>query len=100
MAIELGLDRPATTRCDEREALNRTRTWLCCIGLDRTHAANLGIPPMIRSEQFVCSSPRWYRMSTLNIQFDVHLCALVDALTVWDDFDLAVSRTLYSVAMM
>ena len=100
MAIELGLDRPLTGMNDEREALNRERTWLSCFCVDRVLAIQFGKPAMIRSEKYARSAQEWYRKSALNTPFDVHESALVDALLIWTDFEAAVRSTIYRFAKM
>lgn len=94
MAIELGLDQPAPPDCEEREALNRTRTWLNCFCVDRLHASQFGKPSMIRDEYLARNSQDWYTISALSSPFDIHLCALVDALLIYAGFDTAANNTV------
>ncbi|KAF7338357.1 Rab-GAP TBC domain-containing protein [Mycena venus] len=78
MAIELGLNQPPPPLCDERESLNRTRTWLNCYCVDASHAIQFGKMPMLDLNDYIARSSRdWYRSSSLNSPFDVHLCAYV-----------------------
>ncbi|KAJ3505560.1 hypothetical protein NLJ89_g7355 [Agrocybe chaxingu] len=78
MAIELELNQPAPPTCDERESLNRTRTWLNCYCVDGSHAIQFGKMPMLRLDDYLARNSRdWYRSSPLNTPFDVHLCAYV-----------------------
>ncbi|KAJ7740684.1 fungal-specific transcription factor domain-containing protein [Mycena maculata] len=79
MAIELGLNQPPPPLCDERESLNRTRTWLNCYCVDASHAIQFGKMPMLGLDDYVArSSQDWYKSSKLNGPFDVHLCAYVN----------------------
>ncbi|KAF8163242.1 fungal-specific transcription factor domain-containing protein [Crassisporium funariophilum] len=78
MAIELELNDPPPPECDEREALNRTRTWLNCYCVDGLHAIHFGKIPMLRLDDFLARHSRdWYKSSPFNTPFDVHLCACV-----------------------
>ncbi|KDR81549.1 hypothetical protein GALMADRAFT_134980 [Galerina marginata CBS 339.88] len=78
MAIELGLNQPPPPSCDEREALNRTRTWLNCYCVDGSHAIQFGKMPMLPPDDYLARNSRhWYKSSALNTPFDVHLCAFV-----------------------
>ncbi|KAK7014927.1 rab-GAP TBC domain-containing protein [Favolaschia claudopus] len=78
MAMELGLDQPPPPHCDERESLNRMRTWLNCFCVDASHAIQFGKMPMLKLDDFIARTSRdWYRSSALNGPFDVHLCAYV-----------------------
>ncbi|KAJ6596817.1 fungal-specific transcription factor domain-containing protein [Mycena vulgaris] len=80
MAIELGLNQPNPPTCDERERLNRTRTWLNCYCVDASHAIQFGKMPMLGLDDYVArTSQEWYQSSSLNLNspFDVHLCAYV-----------------------
>ncbi|KAF9480102.1 hypothetical protein BDN70DRAFT_905913 [Pholiota conissans] len=81
MAIELELNQPPPPTCDEREALNRTRTWLNCYCVDGSHATQFGKIPMLSLDDYLARNSReWYRSSPLNTPFDVHLCAYVQIL--------------------
>lgn len=78
MAIELELNHPPPPTCDERERLNRTRTWLNCYCVDGSHAIQFGKIPMLPLDDYTARhSADWYRGSTMNIPFDVHLCGYV-----------------------
>ncbi|KAJ7156049.1 fungal-specific transcription factor domain-containing protein [Mycena crocata] len=78
MAIELRLDQPPPPMCEERESLNRTRTWLNCYCVDASHAIQFGKMPMLGLDDFVArTSCNWYKSSSLSSPFDVHLCAYV-----------------------
>ncbi|KAJ7685111.1 hypothetical protein DFH06DRAFT_29979 [Mycena polygramma] len=81
MAIELELNQPPPPLCNERERLNRTRTWLNCYAADASHAIQLGKMPMLDLNDYMARTSRdWYQSSSLNSPFDVHLCAYVQML--------------------
>lgn len=81
MATELELNQPPPPTCDEREALNRTRTWLNCYCVDGSHATQFGKIPMLSLDDYIARNSReWYRSSPLNTPYDVHLCAYVQIL--------------------
>ncbi|KAF9532237.1 hypothetical protein CPB83DRAFT_807430 [Crepidotus variabilis] len=90
MAIELELNQPPPPGCDAREALNRTRTWLNCYCVDGSHAIQFGKMPMLRLDDYIArNSADWYRSSSLNTPFDVHLCAYVQMIlhmAKWREF--------------
>ena len=77
MAIELGLDKTPPSSCDERESLNRIRTWLNCFCVDYSHSVQFGKCKAIQNDYLAKSSWDWYRSSSFNLPFDVHLCAYV-----------------------
>ncbi|KAJ7063223.1 fungal-specific transcription factor domain-containing protein [Mycena amicta] len=78
MAIELKLDQPPGPVHDERESLNRTRTWLFCFCVDTFHTIQQGKLPMLHGDHMARQSRDWYQSSTL--EFDVYVCAGVDLL--------------------
>ncbi|KAF9069929.1 fungal-specific transcription factor domain-containing protein [Rhodocollybia butyracea] len=83
MALELELNLPPPPHCDEREALNRTRTWLNCYCVDGSHAIQFGKMPMLRLDDYMARTTQdWYRSSPLNTPYDVHLCAYVQILLI------------------
>lgn len=93
MAIELGLNQPLPPGCDERESLNRTRTWLNCFCVDASYATQSGKMPMIPlNDHLARNSRNWYRSSALISPFDIHLCAYVDILLLFADFRTAVDK--------
>lgn len=55
LGIELNLNRPPSsppiTEREEREYLNRTRTWIICYIMDRCICVNLGKPFMIPEDE-------------------------------------------------
>ncbi|KAJ7774748.1 fungal-specific transcription factor domain-containing protein [Mycena metata] len=92
MAIEIGLNQPAPPQCEERESLNRTRTWLNCYCVDASHALQLGKMPMLSLDDYVArNSGDWYRSSKLNGPFDVHLCAYVNIIFLMVEWRRAFS---------
>jgi len=93
MGIEIGLNQPLPAGCDERESLNRTRTWLNCFCVDVSYATQFGKMPMISlNDHLARTSRNWYRSSALSSPFDIHLCAYVDILHVFADFRSAVDE--------
>ncbi|KAJ4480604.1 fungal-specific transcription factor domain-containing protein [Lentinula edodes] len=83
MALELELNLPPPSDCDEREALNRTRTWLNCYCVDGSHAIQFGKMPMLRLDDYMArTSQNWYRSSSMNTPYDVHLVAYVQILII------------------
>lgn len=78
MAIELELNQPPPPHLEGREALNRTRTWLNCYCVDGSHAIQFGKLPMLRLDDYIARNSRnWYKTSSLNSPYDVHLCGYV-----------------------
>ena len=83
MAIELELNQPPPPMWSEREALNRTRTWLNCYCVDGSHAIQFGKMPMLRLDDYLARHSRqWYKSSTMNLPYDVHLCAYVHIIII------------------
>ncbi|EKM82737.1 hypothetical protein AGABI1DRAFT_53161, partial [Agaricus bisporus var. burnettii JB137-S8] len=86
MAMELGLNQPPLGMSDkrqEKQSLNRVRTWLNCYCVDGSHAIQFGKMPMVRLDDYLArTSQIWYRSSSMNSAFDVHLCAYVQILTI------------------
>ncbi|KAJ7582789.1 fungal-specific transcription factor domain-containing protein [Mycena floridula] len=83
MALELELNKAPPSSCDEREALNRTRTWLNCYCVDGSHAVQFGKMPMLRLDDYLAKhSQGWYNSSSMNTAFDVHLCAYVQLIII------------------
>ncbi|KAJ4488126.1 fungal-specific transcription factor domain-containing protein [Lentinula aciculospora] len=83
MALELELHLPPPSDCDEREALNRTRTWLNCYCVDGSHAIQFGKMPMLRLDDYMARTCQdWYRSSPMNTPYDVHLVAYVRILLI------------------
>ncbi|PPQ88004.1 hypothetical protein CVT25_001083 [Psilocybe cyanescens] len=78
MATELELNQPPPPHIEGREALNRTRTWLNCYCVDGSHAIQFGKLPMLRLDDYIARNSRnWYKSSSLNSPYDVHLCGYV-----------------------
>ncbi|KAK0503182.1 fungal-specific transcription factor domain-containing protein [Armillaria luteobubalina] len=83
MALELGLNKPPPPQCSEREAMDRTRTWLNCYCADASHAIQFGKIPMISlDDHMAVHSDGWYKASRKNLPFDVHLCAYVQIIVI------------------
>ncbi|KAJ3726150.1 fungal-specific transcription factor domain-containing protein [Lentinula raphanica] len=93
MALELELHLPPPSDCDEREALNRTRTWLNCYCVDGSHAIQFGKMPMLRLDDYMArTSQDWYRSSPMNTPYDVHLVAYVQILIIMAKWRSVVQR--------
>ena len=98
MAMDLNLHLPsmyeATTAEQEREVLNRTRTWMLCYNLDRSTAAQLGKPMTIRDNYTIRHGGNWYKSSKfgINSPFDVQLVGLTQLLGILSEF----LNTVYS----
>ncbi|KIK59748.1 hypothetical protein GYMLUDRAFT_44187 [Collybiopsis luxurians FD-317 M1] len=97
MAQELELNLPPPPDCDEREALNRTRTWLNCYCVDGSHAIQFGKLPMLRLDDYMArTSQDWYRSSPMNTAYDVHLCAYVQILILMAEWRSAMQDEQHS----
>lgn len=93
MALELELNLPPPSDCDEREALNRTRTWLNCYCVDGSHAIQFGKMPMLRLDDYMArTSQNWYRSSSMNTPYDVHLVAYVQILIIMAKWRASVQQ--------
>jgi transcriptional regulatory protein LEU3 len=85
MAIELGLNQSPPPDLDERQKLNRMRTWLNCFCADVSHSIQFGKIPIISAtdDYLALKEPqRWYNCSTMNLPYDVHLCAYVELIII------------------
>ncbi|KDQ12615.1 hypothetical protein BOTBODRAFT_413596 [Botryobasidium botryosum FD-172 SS1] len=86
MATDLNLHLPSTTKptseAHEREILNRTRVWLICFNLDRSHATMFGRPNTIREDWIIRNSKDWYKRSKYNHPYDIHLCTYTQLLRI------------------
>ncbi|KAL0946983.1 hypothetical protein HGRIS_013130 [Hohenbuehelia grisea] len=93
MALELQLNEAPPPGCDEREALNRTRTWLNCFCVDGSHAIQFGKLPMLRLDDYLARhSQDWYRSSSMNIAYDIHLCGYVDLIILMAKWKKAINE--------
>lgn len=93
MAIELGLNQPPPPTCNERERLNRTRTWLNCYCVDASHAIQFGKIPMLNLNDHAARTSRdWYKSSPMNMPFDVHLCGYVQILILMAEWRSTVGE--------
>ncbi|KAJ7905417.1 fungal-specific transcription factor domain-containing protein [Mycena olivaceomarginata] len=101
MAIALGLNQPPPPLCDERESLNRTRTWLNCYCVDASHAIQFGKVPMLELDDYIARSSRdWYQSSNLNGPFDVHLCAYVSLILLMVEWRIVSAKTKFDIATL
>ncbi|KZT35974.1 hypothetical protein SISSUDRAFT_1050554 [Sistotremastrum suecicum HHB10207 ss-3] len=79
IATDLNLYRPSSAKpaneTQERELLNRTRTWLICFNLDRSTSTQFGKPFTIKEDFIVRGANNWYRSNQYNHPYDIHLCA-------------------------
>jgi hypothetical protein len=86
IATDLNLHQVSTTKPQteqqEREILNRTRVWMICFNLDRSTATQFGKPSTIKEDYVMRNSADWYKKSTYNHQYDVHLCAYSSMLRI------------------
>jgi len=82
--LNLFLPQPkkAANENQEREALNKTRTWLICHNLDRSTATQFGKPPSIREDSVVRKSADWYKRSRFNDRYDIGLCAYTSLMRI------------------
>jgi hypothetical protein len=72
---------------DEREKLDRTRTWLNGFCVDLSYATQSGKIPLAAVDDYMARTSReWYRSSPLNLPIDVHLCAYVEMLIIMGTF--------------
>ncbi|EGN95435.1 hypothetical protein SERLA73DRAFT_60649, partial [Serpula lacrymans var. lacrymans S7.3] len=95
MAHDLGLDVPPADSMDERERLNRTRTWLNCFCVDGSYATQFGKSSLISLNDYLARcSGNWYMLSSLNQPTDIHLCGYVHLITVMLDFQAALRDPL------
>ncbi|PVG01932.1 hypothetical protein CPB86DRAFT_751962 [Serendipita vermifera] len=96
MAMDLNLHLPTKVEWlseqQEREVLNRTRTWIICFNMDRTSAAQLGKPMTIRENYMIRSSADWYKGSKYNNSYDLHLCQTTALMRIMSRFQ----KTVYS----
>ncbi|CEL61425.1 hypothetical protein RSOLAG1IB_10017 [Rhizoctonia solani AG-1 IB] len=71
-----------TNEAYEREALNRTRTWLFCYNMDRELATRFGRPSAIPENYIASHSREWYRNSPYNGPLDLHICYYTQLLQI------------------
>ncbi|KAF8530244.1 fungal-specific transcription factor domain-containing protein [Hysterangium stoloniferum] len=102
-----GSSKPPTSEKQEREHLNRTRTWLICFNLDRSMSTQLGKPSTIKEDPIIRNSSDWYRRSAFNHPYDVHLCAYTELLRlvtrfhedVWGNSTGIIQVDFYDITM-
>jgi hypothetical protein len=79
IAMDLGMHLPSWSKPQseqqEREALNKTRTWMICYSMDRSMAAQYGKPCTINDEYMECYPPNFYASSQCSSVYDIHICA-------------------------
>ncbi|KAH7915024.1 fungal-specific transcription factor domain-containing protein, partial [Hygrophoropsis aurantiaca] len=93
LARELGLDDNPPASLDEREKLNRTRTWLNCFCVDGSYSTQSAKLPMIsRNDYMAFQSRNWYISSPLNLTVDAHLCWYVHAITAMLEYQADMHR--------
>ncbi|KAG6854333.1 hypothetical protein C0991_008228 [Blastosporella zonata] len=92
MAIELELNQPPPDTCNERERLNRTRTWLNCYCVDGSHAIQFGKMPMLRLDDYLAMHSREWFKTPMNLPFDVHLCAYVHIIIIVAEFRAIMAK--------
>ncbi|KAH7098951.1 hypothetical protein BKA62DRAFT_711400 [Auriculariales sp. MPI-PUGE-AT-0066] len=87
IATDIGLYKPqqlpAANERLEREALNRTRTWIVCFYIDESMSAHFGRPATIsRDDPVVKNSLNWWKTNSKRYAHlnDVHLVLFVDLL--------------------
>ncbi|KAI0073211.1 hypothetical protein K474DRAFT_1603752 [Panus rudis PR-1116 ss-1] len=86
LGIELNLSRvppvkPANER-DERELLNRTRTWIICYIMDRCICVNLGKPFMVPEDDTIRNIEQKFLGSKYQHPGDGYLVSLVELLRI------------------
>lgn len=91
VAIRMGQDLNMHRKCvipenrlteeNERELLNRERTWYICFCVDRTLCAQMGKPYSIREDWLIRHSSEWYKQK-YSRPWDLAICALVNLLRV------------------
>lgn len=94
MAMDLNLHLPTNVNVvseqQEREILNRTRTWMVCFNMDRASSAQLGKPMTIRENYMIRNSADWYTRSKFNLPYDMHLCQLTALMRIMSRFQETV----------
>ena len=88
MAQDLNLHRKAVVPDDhetneeqEREIMNRERTWYICFCVDRTLCAQMGKPYSIREDWLIRHANEWC-LQKYSRPWDLGICALVNLLRV------------------
>lgn len=86
LAIELNLNRlprvKPTNERDERELLNRTRTWIICYIMDRCICVNLGKPFMVPEDDLIRNAAEKFLGSDYQHPGDGYLVSLVELLRI------------------
>ncbi|KAF9788176.1 hypothetical protein BJ322DRAFT_1001297 [Thelephora terrestris] len=90
IATDLNLFLPQSKKVanesEEREALNKTRTWLICHNLDRSTATQFGKPPSIKEDSVIRKSADWYKRSKFNDRYDIGLCGYTSLMRIMAKF--------------
>jgi hypothetical protein len=69
------LPKKPTTEQQELEMLNRTRIWIVCFNVDKSAAVQFGKQSTLSEDHIVRKSHDWYKSSTYNHPYDVHIIA-------------------------
>ncbi|KAI9449290.1 hypothetical protein BJY52DRAFT_1227874 [Lactarius psammicola] len=77
-----------TTEQQELEMLNRTRIWIICFNLDKSTATQFGKPSTLKEDYFsiMRHSLEWYKASTYNHCYDVHIIAYSSLFRIINQF--------------
>ncbi|KAG8750329.1 hypothetical protein FRC14_000635 [Serendipita sp. 396] len=90
MAMDLDLHLPTivevSSEQQQREILNRTRTWIICYNMDRSSSAQLGKPMTIRENYIIQDSETWWQRSKFNHPYDLHLCQHTTLMRIMSSF--------------
>ncbi|THH33350.1 hypothetical protein EUX98_g804 [Antrodiella citrinella] len=86
LGIELNLNRMPTTmptdERNERELLNRLRTWIICYIMDRCICVNLGKPFMVPEDEIIRSAATKFLGFKFQHAGDAYLVSLVEVLRI------------------
>ncbi|GJJ09088.1 hypothetical protein Clacol_003310 [Clathrus columnatus] len=66
----------------EREKLNRMRTWLNCFNVDRSSSTQWGKPHVLREGELSRKAKEWWRCSLYNHPYDLHLVSYTELLRI------------------
>ncbi|KAI0915948.1 hypothetical protein AcV5_003413 [Taiwanofungus camphoratus] len=93
IAQELKLDQAPPPELDEREKLNRTRTWFGLVCVDASYAIQMGKLPMVHPGDRVIQTSRiWYKSSYLNSPYDIILSGYAELLMLVNQFGQTTGR--------
>ncbi|KAI0341773.1 hypothetical protein BDW22DRAFT_272046 [Trametopsis cervina] len=88
LAQELELDK-TLHELSQRENLNRTRTWIMCFCVDKSHAAECGKMHMIRPNGRLMQGElrSWYKTNpSINTPYDIALCGYTEMFLLLANF--------------